>query len=242
MKRPLAIAAAPAALAGLALIAAGCGGGGGSQAGTTGPGYAAAGTARTARAATVSTGHTKLGTVLVDGQGRTLYLFEKDKGVASSCSGACASIWPPLTTAAKSVAGRGLSVVKLGSVKRPDGKTEVTYAGHPLYTYAGDTKLGDTQGQGLNQFGGRAGRLAVPLLSLAGIGVAAGSLAGLLLSEGTGLFGFMETGYRPAILLSIGLEATTIALLSVHLALRRRPHAPRAEHNRPGSRTYAQHS
>jgi hypothetical protein len=67
---------------------------------------------------------------------------------------------------------------------------------------------------------GRAGRLAVPVLSLAGIGVAAGSLAGLLLSESAGLFGFMETGYRTAIVLSIGLEATTIGLLSVHLALR----------------------
>lgn len=89
---------------------------------------------------------------------------------------------------------------------------------------------------------GRAGRLAVPVLGLAGIGVAAGSLAGLLLSENTGLFGFMETGYRPAILLSIGLEATTIALLSVHLALRRRPDGPRAEHNRAGSRAYAHHS
>jgi hypothetical protein len=69
---------------------------------------------------------------------------------------------------------------------------------------------------------GRAGRLALPLLSAGGIGVAAGSLAGLLLSESTGLFGFMEAGYRPAILLSIALEATTIALLSVHLALLRR--------------------
>ena len=88
---------------------------------------------------------------------------------------------------------------------------------------------------------GRAGRIAVPLLGLAGIGVAAGSLAGLLLSESTGLFGFMETGYRPAILLSIELEATTIALLSVHLALRR-PHGPRAEDTRAGSRAYAQDS
>ena len=86
---------------------------------------------------------------------------------------------------------------------------------------------------------GRAGRVAVPLLSLAGIGVAAGSLAGLLISEGTGLFGFMETGYRAAILISIGLEAATIVLLSVHLALPRRPHA---EHNGPGSRAYAAHS
>jgi len=86
---------------------------------------------------------------------------------------------------------------------------------------------------------GHVGRLAVPVLGLAGIGVAAGSLVGLVLSERTGLFGFMETGYRPAILLSIGLEATTIALLGVHLALRR-PHGPRAE---AGSRaSVAQHS
>jgi len=86
---------------------------------------------------------------------------------------------------------------------------------------------------------GHVGRLAVPVLGLAGIGVAAGSLVGLLLSERTGLFGFMEAGYRPAILLSIGLEATTIALLGVHLALRR-PHGRRAE---AGSRaSVAQHS
>jgi predicted lipoprotein with Yx(FWY)xxD motif len=151
MKRRLAIGAAPAALAAIAVVAAGCGGG--SQSGTTGPGYAAAGSARSATVATVSAAKTKLGTVLVDGRGRTLYLFEKDKGTASSCTGACASIWPPLTTAAKGVAGNGLAAAKLGSIKRADGKREVTYAGHPLYTYAGDAKRGDTEGQGLDQFG-----------------------------------------------------------------------------------------
>jgi hypothetical protein len=67
---------------------------------------------------------------------------------------------------------------------------------------------------------GRAGRLAVPLLALAGIGVAAGSLAGLLVSESSGLFGFMETGYRSAIVLAIALEAATIVLLGSHLAVR----------------------
>jgi hypothetical protein len=65
---------------------------------------------------------------------------------------------------------------------------------------------------------GRAGRLALPLLSLAGIGVAVGSLAGLLVSERSGLFGFMETGYRPAIVVSIALEATVVALLGFYLA------------------------
>jgi len=80
---------------------------------------------------------------------------------------------------------------------------------------------------------GHAGRLAVPVLGLAGIGVAAGSLVGLLLSERTGLFGFVEAGYRPAIVLSIGLEAATIALLSAHLTLHRQ-HGARAEDDRAG--------
>jgi predicted lipoprotein with Yx(FWY)xxD motif len=137
----------PPALAALAVIAAGCGG-------SYSSGHSAGGGgASSARAATVSTRHTSLGSVLVDGHGRTLYLFEKDKPTASSCSGACASIWPPLTTVAKTVPGGGLSAAKLGSVRRADGKTEVTYAGHPLYTYAGDAKPGQTRGQGIDQFG-----------------------------------------------------------------------------------------
>ena len=152
MKRRLALAAAPVALAGIALVAAGCGGG--TQSTATGPGYAAAGPAKSPSTATVGTRHTTLGTILVDAQGRTLYLFEKDKGKASSCSGACASVWPPLIAAtAKGVTGRGLSAAKLGSAKRADGTTTVTYAGHPLYSYAGDAKARDTNGQGLDQFG-----------------------------------------------------------------------------------------
>jgi predicted lipoprotein with Yx(FWY)xxD motif len=146
MKRLLALGAAPVALA---LIVAGCGGG--TPSGTSG--YAAPAPASKPAAATVATAHTKLGTVLVDGRRRTLYLFEKDKGTASSCYGACASIWPPLTGSAKGLAGSGLDAAKLGSIKRADGKNEVTYAGHPLYTYAGDAKPGDVQGQGLDQFG-----------------------------------------------------------------------------------------
>jgi hypothetical protein len=73
----------------------------------------------------------------------------------------------------------------------------------------------------VQQLPGRVGRLAVPLLALSGVGVAAGALAGLLVSETSGLFGFMETGYRSAIVVSIVLEAATIALLGAHLVLRR---------------------
>jgi predicted lipoprotein with Yx(FWY)xxD motif len=144
MKRRFSKVTLPTALAGVAVIAAGCGGGYKAASGGANP---------TASAPALRAAHSKLGTILVDGQGRTLYLFEKDKGTASSCSGACASIWPPLTSAGKVVAGDGLSAAKLGATKRADGKTEVTYAGHPLYTYAGDAKSGDTRGQGLDQFG-----------------------------------------------------------------------------------------
>jgi predicted lipoprotein with Yx(FWY)xxD motif len=150
MKRSLAIAVAPAAPAALV---AGCGGGSQSGTASAGPAYGAAAPASKPAAATVATAHTRLGTVLVDGQGRTLYLFEKDKGAASRCYGACASVWPPLTTEAKAVAGGGIATPKLGSSKRTNGKTAVTYGGHPLYTYAGDAKPGDVKGQGLDQFG-----------------------------------------------------------------------------------------
>jgi predicted lipoprotein with Yx(FWY)xxD motif len=153
MKRLLAIAAAPAALTGVALIVAGCGGGGGSAAGGAGAGYSASTTGPIAQTVTVDTRKTKLGTVLVDGRGRTMYLFEKDTPTASNCTGACASVWPPLTCPGKSVASGGLAAAKLGTLKRADGTRELTYGGHPLYTYAGDAKPGDTRGQGLDQFG-----------------------------------------------------------------------------------------
>jgi hypothetical protein len=88
---------------------------------------------------------------------------------------------------------------------------------------------------------GRARHLAVPVLCLAGIGVAAGSLAGLLVSESAGLFGFMETGYRFAISLSIGLEVATMVLLGVHLTAD--PSRPRrAAHDQPASGAHAQRS
>jgi predicted lipoprotein with Yx(FWY)xxD motif len=152
MKKHLSFAAPPLAIAGVALIAAGCGGGGGT--GSTGAGYAAAGkTIGSAQSGTISLRPTKLGKVLVDSQGRTLYLFEKDRAMSSSCSGACTSIWPPLKATGKPGAGTGLSTNKVALIKRSDGGMQVTYGDHPLYTYAGDGAPGDTKGEGLNQFG-----------------------------------------------------------------------------------------
>jgi predicted lipoprotein with Yx(FWY)xxD motif len=147
-RRALGALLAPVAIA---VVAAGCGGGGGSSGAATNA--ASAATPMHGAAATVTTRHTSVGTVLVDSQGRTLYLFKKDEGAMSTCYGSCASLWPPLTTDGKASAGKGVVAGKLGTSKRTDGATEVTYAGHPLYTYAGDAKPGDVNGQGLDQFG-----------------------------------------------------------------------------------------
>src|SRR6266849_8813049 len=102
---------------------------------------------------TVSTAKSPLGRILVDSKGRTLYDFPPDKSGASTCYGACAAIWPPLTTAGKPHAGAGVRASLLGTTKRTDGKLEVTYNGHPLYYFVTDRKPGQTTGQGVNQFG-----------------------------------------------------------------------------------------
>ena len=105
------------------------------------------------RPAMVEVRGTSLGAQLVDTHGRTLYLFAKDRGIRSTCYGACAQLWPPLTTASRAVAGDGVGAAKLGSSSRTDGTSIVTYAGHPLYTYAGDTAPYDDTGQAIDQFG-----------------------------------------------------------------------------------------
>ena len=97
---------------------------------------------------------TSLGKILVNGQGRTLYLFAPDKRGKSVCYGSCASYWPPLLVAGKPAAGAGVKASLLGTSVRKDGKHQVTYNGHPLYTYVGDTAAGKTKGEGLNLSGG----------------------------------------------------------------------------------------
>jgi predicted lipoprotein with Yx(FWY)xxD motif len=86
-------------------------------------------------------------------QGRTLYLFEKDPANQSACSGACAAVWPPLTTKSPPVAGHGAIQSQLGTTHRSGGILQVTYHGHPLYLYVGDSRAGQTTGEGLDQFG-----------------------------------------------------------------------------------------
>jgi len=96
----------------------------------------------------------KLGQILVDGKGRTVYLFVADKGTASTCYTSCAQYWPPVLTTGAPRAGAGAQASLLGTTKRTDGKMEVTYNGHPLYYFLSDTKAGQTTGQGVDAFGG----------------------------------------------------------------------------------------
>jgi predicted lipoprotein with Yx(FWY)xxD motif len=95
-----------------------------------------------------------LGRILVDSQGRTLYLFQRDNGTTSACYGACASSWPPLRASGTPTIGGGARASLVATTARSDGKPQVTYGGHPLYLFQGDEKPGDTNGQGVAAFGG----------------------------------------------------------------------------------------
>jgi predicted lipoprotein with Yx(FWY)xxD motif len=122
---------------GLAFVAAGCGGAIPSSNG--GP-------------ATLRMTRSSLGSFLVDGQGHTLYLFEKDQRGESYCGGACAAVWPPFETSSKPSASAGIDGAALGTIKRSDGDMQVTYHGHPFY--AGDASSpGNTSGEEVSQFG-----------------------------------------------------------------------------------------
>jgi predicted lipoprotein with Yx(FWY)xxD motif len=129
------------------------------ETGMTSPGYSPSPTSPIMMAptgpATIDAADTKLGKVLVGLEGRTLYLFSKDdKTGKSMCTGACATAWPPVLTLGKPVAGAGVKADLLGTIKRDDGMTQVTYNKHPLYYYAKDQKAGDVNGHGVKDFGG----------------------------------------------------------------------------------------
>jgi predicted lipoprotein with Yx(FWY)xxD motif len=137
------ILAGAAAVLVIALLA-GCGGGGNTP---------SAPKTTSGSAATLGIASTGLGKVLVNSQARTLYLFKGDSGSMSNCTGACAAAWPPLRAAGKPTLGSGVQGSLLSTSRRPDGASQLTYQGHPLYLYQGDTKPGDTNGQGVNAFG-----------------------------------------------------------------------------------------
>lgn len=136
-----------AALAVLAAAAAGCGSSSSttSQTKSSAPAVSSSGS--------VSVKSSALGPIVVDGSGRTLYMFAKDTAGKSNCSGSCASIWPPFATTGAPSAGKGVTASKLTVIMRPDGSRQVVYAGHPLYRYSGDSSAGSVSGQNLNTFG-----------------------------------------------------------------------------------------
>lgn len=138
----------------LALILAACGGdetptdtGPAPTTGATGAETGATGPA----GAQVTTSEADLGTILTDAEGRTLYLFEADTDGTSTCYDDCAANWPALTTDGEPQAGDGVDASLLGTTERDDGTVQVTYAGQPLYYFAGDAAAGDTNGQGVSE-------------------------------------------------------------------------------------------
>jgi predicted lipoprotein with Yx(FWY)xxD motif len=151
LRRPL---VALVALAAVGVLAAGCGSNG---SGSGSGGYGSSGTAPasggSSSVATVSATSTSLGMILVDGSGRTLYLFEKDKPNQSACAGACVAAWPVDPTSGAPKAGSGVTASLLGTITRGDGSTQVTYNKHPLYYFARDSGPGQHNGQGINAFG-----------------------------------------------------------------------------------------
>jgi predicted lipoprotein with Yx(FWY)xxD motif len=148
--------------AGIALAATACSSSLSSNGSTQAPVASSAAAQPSSPAAASSTGATTIdlqsasgidGKFLADGQGRALYLFEADKGSTSTCAGACASAWPPVTASTMPMAGGGVSQSLLGTTKRADGTEQLTYNGHPLYYFAADTGSGMAKGQGTKAFG-----------------------------------------------------------------------------------------
>ncbi|MFC1434393.1 hypothetical protein ACEZDB_27520 [Streptacidiphilus sp. N1-3] len=153
MKRVLAATAGAAALVALA---AGCSSTSGSSTASSSapaPATSSAPAAASGSAAALKVADSADGQILVDGSGRTLYLFQADTGTTSTCNGACAVAWPPDTTTGTPSA-TGLTASSVGESTRADKSTQVTYGGHPLYYFSHDTAAGDINGQGLTAFGG----------------------------------------------------------------------------------------
>jgi predicted lipoprotein with Yx(FWY)xxD motif len=167
LKRGARIAVPIATFATVALVAAACGSSssssttpaaaGSSTAPSTAPSAApssAAGSSATG-GVTVEAHKGSLGTYLTDASGKSLYLFASDTSTMSTCSGACATAWPPLTTTSAATAGSGVTATDLGTLSRSGGTKQVTFNGHPLYYFEGDTAAGQTNGQGSSAFGAK---------------------------------------------------------------------------------------
>ena len=150
LRMPLAAAAALAVI-----VAGGCSSGDVGWRYGAAPSRAPAARASGAAGAVLALRHTPLGTILTTGRGLTVYAFEADHGTTSACTGACAAAWPPVTISGARITVAGGTGALAGQITRPGGARQLTYAGHPLYTFAGDASPGANNGQGSQAFGAR---------------------------------------------------------------------------------------
>ena len=144
----------------VAVLAAACSSGTSSSTGAAAPASSAAAAPSSAAsgasgAAMIKTASSSGDTFLTDGTGRAVYLWAKDTGNASTCTGACAGAWPPVTTTGSPTASGSAQASDLGTITRSDGTKQVTYDGHPLYYFAGDSGPGTASGQGSDNFGAK---------------------------------------------------------------------------------------
>ncbi|MBV9593700.1 MAG: hypothetical protein JO147_07900 [Actinobacteria bacterium] len=156
MRKPVRLVVLGAGGAAVAIVLTACssGSGSGNSAGNGSAGVPAT----SAASATTGPGPATImlsGDHLVNAAGKTLYLWQADTRGKSTCAGACAAAWPPAPAGGAPTAGSGLDATKLGSTMRADGSSQLTYAGHPLYTFYGDSTPGQANGQGKNAFGAK---------------------------------------------------------------------------------------
>ena len=164
MPAPARVAAGVGGAVGVALLVAACSSGSSSTGaapvssspagGSSSSAAAPSGSASGSSAAVIATASSSAGTFLTDG-GRAVYLWVKDSSGMSACSGACAGAWPPVTTSGAVTASGAAKASDLGTITRSDGTRQVTYDGHPLYFFAGDSGAGMASGQGSDSFGAK---------------------------------------------------------------------------------------
>jgi predicted lipoprotein with Yx(FWY)xxD motif len=144
--RPISLLASLSLVTVVVLTVAACGGDGGNRSSVTA-------TASKGTATVIRVEGSGLGKILVDAQGRTLYLFKADSPDASACEGACAAAWPPLLAHGRPSVASGLNPSLVSTIQRPGGARQLGYNGHPLYLFVDDQKSGDVKGEGVNAFG-----------------------------------------------------------------------------------------
>jgi len=161
MSAPARLAAGVGGAVGVAMLVAACSSGSSSSAAApassaaAAPASSAGGASASGGATVITTASSSAGTFLTDGSGRAVYLWVKDAGGTSACTGACAGAWPPVTAAGPVTASGSAKAGDLGTITRSDGTKQVTYDGHPLYYFEGDSGPGTASGQGSDSFGAK---------------------------------------------------------------------------------------